>query len=279
MSKRIIVGLDGSLFAEAAMDAAIDRASRCDGTIVGVAVIDQPGIEHSEAGAGAGAAYFARDIIDKKMSEALAKTRDLLIHFADRCRTAEVKYELAREEGVPFDALVEYGRASDMMIVGQHTHFQYDTDARPGGTVKRLMNHPVVPVLAVPEKWIAPQHVIIAYDSSIHTTRAMRAFVHQQNIVPFAEDVTLLYVNDEDVDAVIRHELDLAEKYLRAHGLKVSRMSRKGKVGRLLVEAAQEFNPCMIVMGSSRQSWLTELLSGSVEEQLIKHSIPVFVFE
>lgn len=279
MSKRIIVGLDGSPYAEAAIDAAIDRASRCNGTVVGVAVIDRPGIEHSEVGAGVGTAYFADDMIDKKMSEALEKTRDFLNHFAERCRAAGVKYEMAREEGVPFDAMVEYGRSSDMIVVGQKTYFQYDTNAHPGVTVKRLLNHPVTPVLAVPETWIAPQHVIIAYDSSIHTTRAMRAFVHQQNIVAFSNDVTLLYVDGEDPDAIIRHELDLAEKFLRAHGLNVTRTSKKGKIGKLLVEAANELNPCMIVMGSSKQSWLTDMLSDTVEEQLIKNSIPMFVFE
>jgi nucleotide-binding universal stress UspA family protein len=190
-----------------------------------------------------------------------------------------VKYELACEEGAPFDALVEYGRASDLIIVGQRTYFQYDKDARPGNTVKRLLNHPVTPVLTVPEKWVKPQHVIIAFDSSIHSTRAMRAFVHQQLITPFADDVTLLYVDDRDTDAVIRHELDLAEKFLRSHDIKVTRVSKKGKVGRMLAAAAEELAPAMIVMGSSRQSWLTDLLSVSVEDELIKHHIPVFVFE
>ena len=279
MSKRIVVGLDGSPYAEAAMDAAIERANQSGGTVVGVAVIDQPGIEHSEAGAGAGSAYFAEGMIDKKLSEAMDKTRDFLNHFADRCREAGVQYELAREEGVPFDALVEYGRASDLIIVGQRTFFQYGTDAHPGNTVKRLMNHPVTPVLTVPEKWIAPQRVVIVYDRSIHTTRAMRAFVHQQIIASFADEATLLFIDDEEVDEASRHELDLAEKYLRAHDLKVSRVSKQGKVRSVLVELAQELAPCMIVMGSSRKNWLSELLSESVEEALIKHSIPIFVFE
>ncbi len=279
MSKRIVVGLDGSTHSEAAMDAAIERAKHCSGTVVGVAVIDRPGIEHSEVGAGAGAAYFAEDIIDKKMSEAIEKTRGFLNHFADRCRNAGVQYELAREEGVPFDALVEYGRASDLIIVGQRTFFQYDTESHAGNTVKRLMSHPVTPVLTVPEMWVAPKHVIIVYDRSIHTTRAMRAFVHQQIITPFADKVTLLYVDEDEVDETSRHELDLAEKYLRTHDLNVNRVSKQGKIGGALVDAAQEYHPCMIVMGSSRQNWLSELFSGSVEEELIKHNIPIFVFE
>ena len=279
MCKRIVVGLDGSSFAEAAVDAAIERVKHSNGIVVGVSVIDLAGIEHSGVGAGAGSSYFAEHMIDEKLSDAQKKTRDFLNHFAERCREAGVKYELACEEGVPFDVLIEYGRASDLIIVGQRTFFHYDTNVRPGNTVHRLMEHPVTPVLAVPEKWVTPKCVVIVYDRSIHSTRAMRAFLQQQCISSLSSEVALLFVDEEIVSEEIQHELDLAEKFLHAYDLKVNRMNKQGKIETVLVEIAQEHPECMIVMGSSDRNWLTKLLSESLEKRLMKHGIPVFVFE
>lgn len=279
MSKRMVVGLDGSAFGAAALDAAIERAKRSDGTIVGVAVIDRHGIEASEAGAGPGSGYFAGEMIDEKLAEAMERTREYLNEFAERCRTENVKYELAREEGIPFDAFVEHGRASDLILVGLKTHFRFATEAKPGNTVSRLLHHPVTPVLAVPEMWETPKRVLIAYNSSVHSSRAMRAFVHQQSIVPFAEEIMLLQIDEKDADDVTRHELNLAEKYLRAYGLKVERMSKQGKVSSLLVETARELSPCMVVMGAYHKNWLQELLTGSDADALIAEAkVPMFVF-
>jgi nucleotide-binding universal stress UspA family protein len=279
MSKRIVVGLDGSAFAEAATTAAIERAQRSAGTVVGVAVIDRPGIESSEAGAGPGAAYFAGDMIDEKLAEALARTRDFLNQFAERCRQANVQYELAREEGVPFDALIEYGRASDLIVVGLKTFFHFETSSKPGNTISRLIHHPVTPVLAVPETWTTPKRVVIAYNSSVYSSRAMGAFVHQQSLTPFADEVILLHVDEKGGEEISVNELNLAEKYLRAYGMKVQRLSKQGSVGEMILETAQELAPCMVVMGAFHGNWIQELLSSSAAELLLEDSrIPLFIY-
>jgi len=280
MSKRIVVGLDGSPYATAATEAAIERARRSRGTVVGVAVIDTPGIEHSEVGAGPGAAHMAGSLMDEKLADAKQRTRQFLIRFGNQCKQAGVSFELAREEGAPFDVLIEVGRSSDLIVVGLETYFHFETSGEPGDTVSRLLRNPVTPVLGVPETWVSPQQVLITYQHQLHSARALTAFVHQHNLAPFADEIHLLHVDDGEDPEVWKRDLEQAENYLKSYGISVTCETRKGSVGEVLLKAAHELEPCMVVLGVPQRNWLKDLFGESLTDTLLRERrIPVFAYQ
>ena len=56
---KILVGLDGSSYSQAAMEYACQIALKHSATITGVAVVDSPGIQHSGGPVPAGAVRYA----------------------------------------------------------------------------------------------------------------------------------------------------------------------------------------------------------------------------
>lgn len=278
MSKRIVVGLDGSPFAETAVNVAIARAKAAGGTVVGVAVIDQHGIEGSESGAGVGSAYYSAEMIEEKITEFSERTRQYLDQFAERCREAEVRFELARETGAPFQVLVEEGRCSDLLIVGLKTYFDYSDNARPGDTIRRLLHRPVTPVLAVPETWRDPKRIVIAYDDEDNTARAVTAFVHQHYLAPIAKHATLLYVGhekDEKAEVMLRRP----KAYLKSYGLIVKTVIQEGQPSDVILKTALNLQPAMVVMGAFQRSKLTEFFVKSTADKIVEDgTIPLFCF-
>ena len=78
MPQRIIVGLDGTEYSKSAVQWAIRRANVYGAIIVGIAILDVPGIEKAAVGAGLGASYYAKRSIDSKLEDASARTKEFM---------------------------------------------------------------------------------------------------------------------------------------------------------------------------------------------------------
>ncbi len=89
MLTRLLVGLDGSDDAAAALDLALEWGGRSKALVGGIAVVDEPGIRAPEAvPLGAGAFKEARD--EARMEETRAQVEGWLDAFQKRCGEAGV---------------------------------------------------------------------------------------------------------------------------------------------------------------------------------------------
>ena len=121
MGRRIVVGLDGSEYAANAIRIACEAARIFSGTVVGVAIVDSPTIEASACGAGIGAYGYAKRAREHKLCDANKCACAFLDSFEQECRKANVRFELAYRDAVPFQAIVDEGRYADVIIVGLRT--------------------------------------------------------------------------------------------------------------------------------------------------------------
>ncbi|MCL4305053.1 universal stress protein [bacterium] len=278
MSKRIVVGLDGSTYSNAAISAALSRAAACGGTVIGVAVIDLPGIESAETGAGLGSIYYSRKIIEEHLASATARTKEFLSDFAQACQAAGVPYEIAHEIGVPFRALLEYAKTADLIVVGVRTFFHFETQSEPGDTVLRLVKHPITPVLAVTENWTPRQTALVNYQGDKYSGRALSALLHLHNLSPIVSKVVLVTVDMES--ELSKQRLELAARYVQAYGLPVDIARREGEMASVLKNETQHYPDPLIVIGSVREGWLADFLSHSATEKLLEFgSVPLLVYQ
>ncbi|NOX59008.1 MAG: universal stress protein, partial [Planctomycetes bacterium] len=177
MSRRIVVGLDGGEYSENATRVGCVAADAFDGVLVGVAVVDEAGIDASSRGAGIGSSHYAKNVREQRLTDAEARTDRLLNDFEETCKKADIHCELAHHHGVPFQAIIDEGRYADLIVIGTRTNFHVDTQEGYGDTLERLLDSGVCPVLAVPKDANLPQKAVIAYDGSVQSARAMRAYV------------------------------------------------------------------------------------------------------
>lgn len=277
MSKRIVVGLDGSPYARSALEMAMRRASVYKGTLVGVAVIDRPSIEHVAVGAQPGAFQIAEQTVSTMLNDAKEHAENLIAQFRMDCDLHGIAHEDIIFTGTPCEGLSQEGKTADMIFTGLRTFFHYPTREGPGDTLEMLMKDPVCPVLAVPKDLDLPRNVVIAYDGSRGAARALQAYAHITPDIPDIYPVTLLCVAAEyDKN---KYHLEKAARFLHAHGIEARMMLRTGKPLDAIRQVLRELHPALIILGRPVRQGLTELFFGSTVSSIIKDgTVPVFVF-
>lgn len=280
MQMRVVVGLDGSEYADAATRVACRLAQPVGGTVVGVAVVDKPGIEASSRGAGIGAYAYAKMIREQRFADASAHAVEYLNEFETRCAELGASSELANRAGVPFQCIVDEGRYADLIVVGSRTHFHHETSDYDGDTLRRLMSICVCPVLAAPiGATNCPSHAVIASDGSIQSARAMRAFVFLMAGRDDPPTITLLNVG-EGGDEDNQVQLETAKRYVESHGLPAQIEVRQGRPSEQIEAAALEHANCVIVMGAyGRRGVINNIFFGSTAANIIRNQrVPLFVY-
>lgn len=277
MNKRVVVGLDGSDFAATAATVACQEAKACDGTVVGVGIVDLDGIEEVQRGAPVGSIYFAEKAEEHKLRDALQKVGSFLDQFEHTCKKFEVNYELHSRQGVPFKTIVDLSKLADLAVIGLRTYYHFETSSLPGDTLRRVLRHSVCPVLAVPQTVERIHHAIITYDGSLESAKALRAFVDrfQNRLDDFA--VTLLTVGEkgEDLQTIQEEALD----YLACWHLTANTAVEKGKAHQVILDQAGATTGPLVVMGAYGKGGITDLFFGSTARHLIEDStVPIFFY-
>ena len=281
MLKRIVVGLDGSPYSKSAVNYACNLAKNYGATVVGIGVVDLPEIEkHIGPGGPPGSGIYAKRLKDSKVQDALGKVKGFLDEFEKACKEKGVSCERYSEEGEPFEAIMEEGKTADLIVVGIRTYYHFETSSEPGDTLKRLLEKPVCPVLAVTDEMVMPENVVIAFDGGYTSARAMRSFVHLSRELSFASEVTLLRVSeDAEKQEVCEAEMAKAKRYLEAHGVSVDAVCKSGRPSQVILETAKELRPSMVVMGAFGKGTIAKLLFGSTANEIIEDaSLPLFVY-
>jgi len=277
MTKRIVVGIDPSEYSKNALKIACERANAYDGTVIGIGVVDVPGIERSASGAGLGASHYAKKAREGHIKDATEKVEGLVREFVAFCESEGVAHEEFIQSGDPAEELGDFGKGADLIVIGTRTFFHFETERGPGDTLEELLREKACPVLAVPEDAHLPfARVLLPYDGSAKAARAIRAFFYLTDQHPLAVPATLLRI-DDDVDDGLR-DLERPMEFIKAHGHEVTPKVLPGTPKDLILEVAKEVPGTVVVLGASGKSSLRARLFGSVTQNLIEDgTVAMFV--
>ncbi|MBN2439434.1 MAG: universal stress protein [Deltaproteobacteria bacterium] len=276
MPQRIIVGLDGTEYSKSAVQWAIRRANLFGAVIVGIAVLDVPGIEKTAVGAGLGAGYYAKRSVNSKIEDASARTREFMREFEEAALEAGVPHEIYLKMGDPVDVFMEEGKTADLIIMGLRTFFQFETTQQPDDElIRRLLKDPVCPILGVPKKIQPHRTIIIAFNGSSASARAMRLYTHISPNRPDTFTVKVLTVTDSVEEG--EYLLNRAEKYLNTYGIQPEKIWRTGVPEDVIYETAIQNMPCMVVMGVYMDK-RTFLFGHRTQKLMEDGTIPLLVY-
>ena len=147
---KILLGLDGSAYAQAAAEYACQIALNHNATITGVAIIDQPGIESSSGPVPIGGTHYDVKLEDQLLEETQAAAKTVLESFARVCDEQKINAVLHADTGSPVSELIEESKFHDFIVIGKRTSFEYNTN-ETYGTLERVLKNGLIPVLAVPD--------------------------------------------------------------------------------------------------------------------------------
>lgn len=214
MLRRILVPLDLSPYSQQATLRACELAKSHRSQVTGLTVLDTPEIDAPIV-----PFYTAlvKDSLAKaaeRRADALDRIEDRLKSFAETCEKLGVPHDECEYQGVPAECILKAANYYDLVVMGLRSFFHFETQDEAGDSLEEVLDHTVVPVLAVPKHPGSPfKKVLVAYDGSPHATRALRALA---NLEPMrALEITIL-TSDKDAERAEFH-LNHAAAFLRSH--------------------------------------------------------------
>jgi nucleotide-binding universal stress UspA family protein len=267
MLRSILVGLDGSKHSATATDLAIKWARQFQPRLVGIGVVDEPGI-HAPESVPVGGAMFEQQRNEQRMTEARERVREILAKFADRCEQVGVEYDALETVGEPCAQILLAAQSRDVVILGTESHYHFETSVAPGETVEKVLKSSPRPVVAVPAETQSGAGIIVAYDGRPGAARSLQALVALG--LATNRHVHIVTVDRKSADAAQR-TLDPALQYLRSHEIEVATrpLVTDEKIEVVLLNESERLKTELLVMGAYGQSRLSEFLLGSTTRHML----------
>ncbi len=273
MIKRILVGLGGTPYTPVAIQRAVMLAQSHEAELTGVTVLDTKRVRCE--GTGLVKAPNRDSLRVERMQIALSQIQQCVGEFESACQAANVRHRVVEESGDAFSSLVDHARYHDLMVFGLRSIFEYDFMAgAPESLLIRLVGAGVRPLIAVSDRFRSMSRVLIAYNGSMESAKAMKQFV-QMRLWPNAElKLMTFHPSGDQADEL----LWAAAEYCRAHGFRVCHQSNPGDPRVLLLPAATMWQADMIVMGNSARSVIVrKVLGDTLLATLRDTKIPLFL--
>ncbi len=271
---KILLGLDGSPYAQAAIEYACQFARTYNTLITGVVIIDLPGIRSSSGPVPIGSTHYDVQLEDQKLAETEEKAKSILDDFARICEERQVRAVLHAATGRPFSEIIEESKFHDFILMGKRTFFEH-TANETYGTLERILKNGLAPVLAVPDSVRKIEKVLVAYDNSAPASKTVQMFLLLG--IWNACDITLLTVNN-DTEAG-QTLLENLAGFFESYGIKPKLVIQSGHPDTVVKSYITENDIDMLVMGSYGRKSVREFFVGSVTQHLIQETtVPLFLY-
>jgi nucleotide-binding universal stress UspA family protein len=273
MVKRILVALSGTPFTGSAIEHAIELARRHDAEVTGVTIIDAARLE-DVGPIPLGGATAAHDLAEHRREITRQRIDEVVADFESSCRGGGVTHGVVRETGDPFEELISLWRYHDLTVIGLRGLFEYGVVHNPDDLIVRMISRGVRPILAVAEQHRAIKRVLVAYNGSLESAKAMKRFVQAQLWPDVAIKIACFGFEDDDAQSL----LPAAASYCRAHGFEpeVENVESDPKEG--LLKHAEDWGADLVVMGATSRSKIARFILGDTALHAMQHAkIPLYL--
>ncbi len=267
MLRRILIGLDGSEYSNAAVELGLEWARRFDAVLVGLGIVDEPSICRPEP-VPIGSGHYKVEQDQNLLADARRQVEQFHLEFGRRCREASVAFEVLEHVGSPEEQILQQSRQCDVILLGRQTYFHFETQDWPDDTPRMVLRQSSRPVVSVPARLQSGNSVVVAYNGSPEADRALQAFLSLG--LGQSERV---YVVSIDADHARAAELALqGTDFLKHHDLQAVScpLEATGAVNDMILAQVQERQARLLVMGAYGHGTWREYLFGSVTNSVLE---------
>jgi nucleotide-binding universal stress UspA family protein len=197
--------------------------------------------------------------------------------FQDNCSRNSIACDFLIKRGNVSEIITEESRKVDLAVIGRRGSDTYPAEAKePGPTTENLLRHTTRPVIVAPPGSKFGNKILIAYDGSKTSQRALMTGALFASVLK--SEVKVVSVAD-DIDTA-QKPLDEAKEFLSNYDLKTTYVVDFGfsKPWKPILEQADGFKAGLIVLGAFGDNKLLELIFGSTtKEVLMKSKCPVLL--
>jgi nucleotide-binding universal stress UspA family protein len=256
MIKRLLVAIDGSPSALAALSIAGSLGGIIQAEVIGL-YVENVGRFENLSGA-------ELETAEREVEE---ESRDLRKAFQARCQSAKVQGRFLSLRGIPDDIIRERAKTVDFVIIGNSGTHRGTPERHSGETVSALLKSVARPVLVVPEDVAGESKMVVAYDGTLPSDRALRAAAEFAQISEI-ESVHLLTATGttEECQTIQAPALD----YLSAFDFHVTPVCLTGQPGEAILAYIEEVDASILALGAFGPNRLRESVFGSTTDAVLK---------
>jgi nucleotide-binding universal stress UspA family protein len=277
MMKSLLIGLDGSDDGRSVLELGLRWAKRFDALAVGLAIVDEPGILHSQTAMFPARHHWHEELSSPLLSLSRREAEQILQRFARRCGDTGVTCLTLEDVGTPFVQILMESQRFDIILLGQQTHFDYGREGEPDETLGKVLQDAPRPVVAVPKVPAGGEAVVVAYDGSLQAARTLQAF--EASGLGDSRAVQVVSVAIDYKEATCH--ADRAVEFLRLHGIEATPQPVETSVptAEVILAKLRDLEAGLLVMGAYGQPALREFFLGSVTRTVLKESpVPFFCY-
>jgi len=276
MIKSILVALDGSEHADAALQHALWLAERLKATVVGLHVIDIVSIEGSFLHDISGSLGFEPYLdFSAKMRDALRERgRVLLDAFTQRCTERGVACDVTLGMGVVANEICDHARVADLVMLGHRGVNEQFSTGLLGSTTESVARKSPKPVFVSPASFHPIARPLLAYDGSPRASAAMHLAAETASALGLP--LTVLHVARDEANGA--RVLDEARRYLHSYDVPLTCETVTGYPHQKIVDFIRERGHDLLFIGAYGHSRIIEMVLGSTTEYVLRNSpCPVFL--
>jgi nucleotide-binding universal stress UspA family protein len=268
MIKSVLVAVDASLHARAALEHALQLGKAYEARVTGLHVLDiryvemPPYLDYSYTFEAVPPAVAPIDLMDKFQ----AKGEKILEDLKRKVEEAGLAVEIRMEEGVPGQVIADLAQECDLVVLGKRgEHAKWGRDLL-GSAAEAVTRRSVVPVLLAEEKACSPERVLVLFDGSEPANRGLRLAADLALRLP----VELRVLTAEDDGDKGLATLGVARAYLEPLDVKATYTTLPGRATKAAAAALEEEPADLVIMGTRGYSVLQHLILGRTTEQLMR---------
>lgn len=198
-----------------------------------------------------------------------SEARRLLTELVEAGDAAGIEVATMIREGQAPDVVVAEATTHDLLVLGRDARFWTAGDSLPSNAVTTILHRMVQPILLAPLAEPGSDRVLVAFDGSVASSRAIHLFA----LLGLAQgrEVQIVSVAGHRGEAELNARA--AATLLKAHGAaKVNVAGVQTTIGPAeeILRQARDLDAAMVVMGAYGHGGIHKLLSGSTTERLLQ---------
>jgi nucleotide-binding universal stress UspA family protein len=267
--KKIMLALSGPHFSEGAFSF-IEEISQHDRILLTGVFL--PEVRNVLSVSGGLPTVSQLEMMEKEDEEAVQRNIDF---FKLRCKKTGIDYTVHNHfYGLTFEDLERESRFADLMVIGSETFYPETISSRHIKYLKEALHRAECPILLVPEKYIIPSNILLAYDGTASSVYAMKLFAL---LFPERCKQKSLLVYASTKGGKIPHKTEI-EELARLHFEHLQIKVVDATPQEYFNETISNIRNELLVTGSYGRTWVSELFRKSTIDRVIRqHHIPVFI--
>jgi hypothetical protein len=170
--------------------------------------------------------------------------------------------------------LITETRFADLLIVSSELFYENIEKNQPNDYLRKTLHESECPVMLVPENFIAPFSLILAYDGKASSVFAIKQFAY---LFPELADMDALLVTAED-DGRDMPKLEYIEELTARHFSALTIQNLSGENKHSFGNWISEKRGSLLITGAYGRGELSSLFKKSFVTDVIRqHKIPIFI--